>query len=38
MRQAQALKASSPRCVRVARITASDRKSPMVAVVWIQLV
>ena len=34
----QALNASSPKPRRQARITASDRKKPSVAVVWIQLV
>ena len=38
MRQAQALKASSPRLERTTMITISDRKRPSVAVVWIQLV
>ena len=37
-RQPQFLNASSPKPRRQARITASDRKKPSVAVVWIQLV
>ena len=37
-RQPQSAKAASPMMLRVTRITTSDRNSPIVAVVWIQLV
>ena len=38
MRQAHSPKASSPKKVRVPRMTSSDRNKPIVAVVWIQAV
>ena len=38
MRQAQALKASSPKWVRVTTMTTRERNRPTVAVVWIQAV
>ncbi len=37
-RQPQILNASSPTALRTIRITASERKSPSVAVVWMKLV
>ena len=38
MRQPQSLNTSSPRILRVARMTNTARNSPAVAVIWMKLV